>query len=307
MPSKPRAVRPGETIGIALPSGAVEPAAVAAAVAELEALGYRVRVPDDLDRRHLFTAGPAARRVEELHGLLRDPEVRGVLCARGGAGALALLPMLDPVAFTDDPKPFVGYSDVTALHLFCARAGLVSVHGPMAGEGLTPGRYHKESFLAAVAGEGSPYASGPDDLEPLRPGQAEGVLRGGCLSLLAAATGTPWALRGDAEGTILFLEDVRERPFRIDRMLTQLRLAGAFAGVRGVVFGAMKGCSPEAGVDYTLEDVLGESLAGLDVPVALGLPSGHVNAANVSLPFGVRARLVCGSEARLEVLEGAVL
>lgn len=247
------------------------------------------------------------RRVLELHQLFDDPDVECVVCVRGGAGALSLLERLDPEVLRADPKPFVGYSDATALHLLLGRLGLVSVQGPMAGRGLHPGAYDRPSFLHAVCGEGEPYRSEPDDLEVLHAGQGEGILRGGCLSLLAAAAGTPFALEPDAEGTILFLEDVRERPFRLDRMITQLRLAGAFRHVKGVVFGEMKGCAPEAGADYTLEDVLREALRGLPVPVALGLSSGHANGPIVSLPFGVRARLSCDDAgARFEVLEAAV-
>ena len=306
MAIKPRAARPGDTIGLSAPSGSIDPAEVEAAVAELERLGYRVRVPDDLDRRTKFTAGSVERRVEELHRLFADPDVRAVMAVRGGAGASRLLPALDASLIAADPKAFVGYSDLTALHLFLSRLGWVSVHGPMAARGLLPGRYHRESFLAALAGEGAPYASAPDELDTLRAGEGEGVLRGGCLSLLAAAAGTPWALQPDPEGTILFMEDVRERPFRLDRMLTQLRLSGAFEGVRGVVFGEMKGCAAEPGADYTLEDVLRDALFGLDVPVAIGLSSGHANGPNVSLPLGTRARLSCGEEARFAVLEPAV-
>jgi muramoyltetrapeptide carboxypeptidase len=279
---------------------------VAAGIAELEALGYRVLASADLGRRTRFTAGSVERRVAEIHELFANPDVRAIVCARGGAGALSLLPHLDAARIAASPKPFVGYSDVTALHLFLGQLGLVTIHGPMAGRSLVPGRYHRESLLGALAGGGAPFASEPDDLEPLRKGDGVGILRGGCLSLLAAAAGTPWALRPDRQGTILFIEDVRERPFRIDRMLTQLRLAGAFENVQGIVFGEMKGCGTAAGEDYTLQDVLLESLAGLDVPIAIGLSSGHTNGPNVSLPLGVRARLACAGESRLEVLESAV-
>jgi muramoyltetrapeptide carboxypeptidase len=306
MPIKPRAVRPGEVIGLCAPSGPIEADFVAAGIAELEGLGFRVLAPADLGRRTRFTAGSIETRVGEIHGLFANRDVRAIVCARGGAGALSLLPRLDPARIAADPKPFVGYSDVTALHLFLGRLGLVTVHGPMAGRTLVPGHYHRESFLAALTGEGAPYASEADDLEILREGEGVGILRGGCLSLLAAAAGTPWALRPDAEGTILFFEDVSERPFRIDRMLAQLRLAGAFENVRGIVFGEMKGCGTAAGEDYTLQEVLLEALSGLDVPVAIGLSSGHVNGPNVSLPLGVRARLACGAEGLLEVLESAV-
>jgi muramoyltetrapeptide carboxypeptidase len=134
----------------------------------------------------------------------------------------------------------------------------------------------------------------------------EGVLRGGCLSILAAAAGTPWALRPDPEGTVLFLEDVHERPFRIERMLFQLRQSGALDNLKGVVFGDMKGCAPKADEDYELDDVLRQALDGLGVPIALGLSSGHTAADAISLPLGVRARLTAEDDARLEVLEPAV-
>ena len=125
--------------------------------------------------------------------------------------------------------------------------------------------------------------------------------------ILASAAGTPWALRPDPAGTILFLEDVDEPPYRVDRMLLQMRESGAFAGLRGIVFGDMKGCNPPSGVDYALEDVMADALSGLDVPVALGLSAGHASSLNVTLPLGVSARLVCrAGEARLEVLESAV-
>jgi muramoyltetrapeptide carboxypeptidase len=132
------------------------------------------------------------------------------------------------------------------------------------------------------------------------------VLRGGCLSILAAAAGTPWALAPDKEDTILFLEDVDERPYRIDRMLLQLRESGALAGVRGVVFGDMKGCAPRFDESYRLEEVLLDALEGLEVPVALGLSSGHTASPAVTLPLGVKARLRCGERASFEVLEAAV-
>jgi muramoyltetrapeptide carboxypeptidase len=167
--------------------------------------------------------------------------------------------------------------------------------------------YDLASLWHALTGEGEPYASGPDDLVVLAPGQGEGVLRGGCLSLLAAAAGTAWALRSVDEPTILFVEDVDEKPYRLDRMLRQLRASGALQGVTGVVFGDMKGCAPGFHEDYRLEEILLEALEGFEVPVALGLSSGHTAHPNVTLPFGVRARLECrGEEASFAVLEAPV-
>jgi muramoyltetrapeptide carboxypeptidase len=309
MARKPRALRRGDLIGVAAPAGPVDEERLHRGVAELERLGFAVRVAEGVLERKGFTAGSAESRVRQLHGLFADPGVAAIACARGGAGTIQLLPRLDRDLLREHPKPLLGYSDITLLHLEMEGLGLTSLHGPMVARELAEGdtAYDLASLWHALTGEGEPYESGPDDLVALGGGSGVGVLRGGCLSLLAAAAGTPWALRPVDEPTILFVEDVDEKPYRVDRMLRQLRASGALQGVKGVVFGDMKGCAPGFHEDFALEDVLLEALAGLDVPVALGLSSGHTAHPNVTLPFGVRARLECmGGEARLAVLEAPV-
>jgi muramoyltetrapeptide carboxypeptidase len=304
---KPRALRPGDLVGVCAPAGPVAADRVEKGAAELRSLGFEVRVADGVREKTRFTAGTVEQRLADLQGLFADDAVAGIICARGGAGSYGLLSRLDRELLRAHPKVFVGYSDVTALHLYLHRLGLVTFHGPMVGWELADKTYQRESFLSAVKGEGAPYASEPDDLMGLREGRGEGVLRGGCLSLLAAAAGTPWALDPGDEPMLLFLEDVDEAPYRLDRMLFQLRESGALRGVAGIVFGDMKGCSPKLDADYTLEDVLLDALADLDVPIALGLSSGHATGPNITLPLGVRARLTCeGDTARFEVLEPAV-
>ena len=306
---KPKALRPGDLIGVAAPAGPVDEEPLRRGVAELERLGFAVRLGEGLLERRGFTAGSPGHRVDQLHELILDPEVAAVACARGGAGIIQLLPHLDRELLRSHPKLLLGYSDVTLLHLELERIGLVSLHGPMVARELAEAddAYDPATLHHGLTGEGAPYASQPDDLVALTGGTAEGVLRGGCLSLLAAVAGTPWARRGTDEPTLLFLEDVDERPYRIDRMLRQLRASGALQGVTGVVFGDMKGCSPAFEDDYRLEDVLLEALDGIDVPVALGLSSGHTAHPNLTLPFGVQARLECRSgEARFRVLEAPV-
>ncbi len=304
---RPRALRLGDLVGVCAPSGLVERAAVEKGAATLRGLGFKVRVSESMFEHKAFMAGTVERRVREIHDLFLDAEVSAVVCARGGAGAAALLSHLDSALLAAHPKVFVGYSDVTFLHLFLHREGLVTFHGPMVARELADGGYDRGSLLSALTGQGALYTTSADDLEPLASGSSEGVLRGGCLSILAAAVGTPWAFRPDPEGTILFLEDVDERPYRTDRMLFQLRASGALTGVRGIVFGDMKGCAPALSDDYRLEDVLLDALSGLDIPVALGLSSGHTRSPSVTLPLGVRSRLQCGSSARFEVLEPGVL
>lgn len=309
MAIKPRGLRPGDLVGVCAPAGPVDEQRLGRGVAELESLGFGVRVGEGVLDRRWFTAGPVEARLRQLRGLLDDPDVAAVFCARGGAGAGRLLPGVDAERLRARPKVLVGYSDVTWLHLALGQAGVTGLHGPMVAHELARGAaaYDRASLWHGLTGEGEPYRSEPDEVLPLRAGEGEGVLRGGCLSILAAAAGTPWALRPQGEPTVLFLEDVDEPPYRIDRMLLQLRASGALDGVRGVVFGDMKGCAPGLDADYTLEDVLLEALEGLEVPIALGLSSGHASSPSVTLPLGVPARLSCrGDEARFEVLEAAV-
>ena len=303
-PRKPPAVFPGDTVAVCAPAGAVEREAVERGVAELERLGFRVICGEGVFERRLYTAGDAERRLHELHQLWADDSVAALICARGGAGAGRLLARLDAGLVAERPKLLVGYSDVTCLHLWLAAHGIVSVHGPMVAHELARGTYDRERFLAALAG--GPWEPVSDDLRVLQPGMAEGRLRGGCLSLLAAQAGTPWAMRSDEEGTILFLEDVDERPYRIDRMLQQLWDSGALRSVTGIVFGQMRGCQGRDADSFTLEDVLQDALREFTGPVAIGLCSGHVDGPFVTLPLGVKARLECGSAATLAIEEAAV-
>lgn len=302
---RPRALRPGDRVGVAAPASVVDRQALARGVAELERLGFDVRAEERLFEAERFHAGSAERRTAELHALFEDETVAAIFCARGGAGVFSLLERLDAELIRAHPKALVGYSDVTFLQLLLARLRIVSFQGPMVARELASGRYDRDSLLAALSGDRSPWASAPDDLLPLREGVAEGRLLGGCLSILAAAAGTPWALRSDGP-VLLFLEDVDEPPYRIERLLVQLRVSGALRDVVGVVLGEFPGCSPAIDAGYSLEQVILDALE-LEVPVALGQSSGHARGANVTLPLGVRARLECdGAEARLQVLEASV-
>jgi muramoyltetrapeptide carboxypeptidase len=295
------ALHVGDLIGVCAPSGPVEPDRLAAGVATIERLGFRVRLSDGILERTGFTAGDAARRQAELIGLLGDDEVRAVICARGGAGAIELLPGLDDaMRGFSDLKPIVGYSDVTFLHLLLRRLGVVSFLGPMVGRGLD-GPFDEASFLQALTGLGDPYATPAGALRALRPGQAEGTFFGGCLSILASAAGTPWALRPETP-TLLFLEDIDEPPYRVHRMLHQLRLSGAFENVAGVTFGEMSGCQAPTGATV-LADLLCSAFDGLDIPIAYGLAAGHTTLPAVTLPLGVPARLICErTDAELAIL-----
>jgi muramoyltetrapeptide carboxypeptidase len=315
--TRPPALRPGDRVGVCAPAGSVDLERLERGISTLRELGLEVVVGDAVRSRFRFTAGTVDERVRDLQTLWADDSVRGIVCARGGSGAGWLLPRLNVESMVARPKVFMGYSDITFLHSLLNSHGLVTFHGPMVAvaSDLADRRYDEASLRAGLLGEGEPYRTGPGGMRALRAGAGEGRLQGGCISILAAAAGTPWAIRPDTEGTILFLEDQKEPPYRIDRALMQLRASGALAGARGIVFGAMKECSPSHGAGYTLADVMLDALAGLDIPIAIGLSSGHTNKPNVTLPFGVRARLTCsspatggsgGDEARLEILEASV-
>jgi muramoyltetrapeptide carboxypeptidase len=234
------------------------------------------------------------------------PEVKAILCARGGYGCNYLLPHLDLQLIRSNPKIFAGCSDVTTLLTYVGDAArLVTFHAPMvAGDFARPNGVDEASWMAAVTsndGYEREFAAG--EVESLAEGTAEGELYGGCLSLLCASLGTPYEIH--TEGTILFIEDRAERPYRIDRMLMQLKLAGKFDGVRAVMFGEMIDCAEAGACDYTLRQVVMRILADLHVPIAFGLKSGHVSSRNITLPFGVPARLTVGSTVKLSY-DGAV-
>src|SRR4029077_16726211 len=257
----------------------------------------------------LYFAGSVQRRARELEEMFARREVRAIVCARGGYGANYLLETLDLEKIKAHPKIFVGYSDLTTLlTYFSDAAGLVTFHGPMvAKDWAHDDGVDLASWQAALSGTTSWKLNlGPGSgVNGLVEGAAEGTLYGGCLSLLVASLGTPYEVR--TEGTILFLEDVAAKPFQIDRMLMQLKLAGKLNGVRGIVFGEMRDCIQTANQGYRLEEIVVRIVGELGVPVAFGVRSGHVTAGNITLPIGVRAELtVHGGQVSLRMLEAAV-
>jgi muramoyltetrapeptide carboxypeptidase len=264
-------------------------------------MGYRpFYLPSILDR-DLYFAGSVERRVKELHEMFRRREVRAILCARGGYGCNYLLPHLDLALIRQNIKIFAGSSDVTTLLTYlCDGAGMATFHSPMAaGDFGRPEGVDQEAWFAAVASaQEYSRAFDPEEAQPLAQGSAEGILYGGCLSLLCASLGTPYEIR--TRDTILFVEDLNEPPYRIDRMLMQLRLAGKFKSVRGIIFGEMLRCDQRGAEDYTLQQVMMRVIGDLDIPIAFGLKSGHVSSRNFTLPFGVPARLNVDNNVVLE-------
>lgn len=295
---KPSALRRGDVIGVVAPAAAVDAAAVATGVHALETLGFHVQVGAAVFRRDGYLAGGDEERRDDLVAMLRDPAVKAIVCARGGYGSGRLLPLLDPSIARQHPKIVVGFSDLTfLLNDLVQRAGLVAFHGPMVVHlGERPETAARLTGL--LMGDHRDWNLRARDI--IQPGTAEGVIAGGCLSAVVAMLGTPYEIETD--GRLLLLEDANEKPFRIDRMLTQLQQAGALDRVAGVVFGEMPGCSAHPNETVAVRDVIAECFTAARYPVVFGFPSGHGDG-NATVPLGVRARL---AGERLTLLESPV-
>jgi len=292
---KPRALDKGDTVALVAPASNLKADSLERGIAEIERLGFRVKYDAGILTKDRYTAGTDERRAAELMAAFGDPEVKAVWAARGGYGALRLFERLDERALSRNPKIFIGYSDITALHLYLYRRfNWASFHGPMAAKDLAGGEAHydRETLLKMLTSSSPPGEIETVKTEMLhygRGGCVSGRLLGGCLSLIAALMGTPDEL--DTRGAILFLEDTATKPFAIDRMLQQLRLAGKFSEVRALIFGEMMDCVQHKDQGYLIQDVLAGCTADLGMPVMFGFPSGHSPVGNITLPLGVRATL----------------
>ncbi len=311
----PPALKPGDTIAFVAPAGPAELPPLQEYARRLEADGYRVLVPPGLaDRRNGYLAGSDDQRADELNRMIRDPKVRAIFPVRGGFGVTRILDRIDYAALRRDPKAVTGYSDLTALHLAIARqARVITFHSPMPMSNLARGdgppfRFAADSFRRAVFADAyPPIETGftiavPRDTVPIKVvgGTARGRLLGGNLSLICATLGTPYAI--EPRGAILFIEDVHEAPYRVDRLLSQLRLAGVLDAVAGVVAGTFTGDDPANARE--LDRVLNDYLGRLKVPVIKNFPVGHTPL-NATLPEGVRAELDA-DRSRLRLLDNPV-
>jgi muramoyltetrapeptide carboxypeptidase len=304
--TKPPALQPGDIVGIVAPASNVKVELLEAGCAALRQLGYKPFYLDSIFDRDLYFAGSAARRARELEEMFIRDEVRAIICARGGYGSNYLLDVLDLQVIKAHPKIFVGYSDLTTLLTYFAdSAGFITFQGPMVAKDFThPDGVDLDSWQRALNGSSEWVLELDSDVKALVEGSAKGILYGGCLSILVASLGTPYEIR--TAGTILFLEDIAAKPYQIDRMLMQLKLAGKLADVRGIVFGEMVDCMQNENQGYTMQEVVMRVVGDLGVPVAYGLRSGHVSRGNITLPFGVQAAMrVTAGGVSLEILEAA--
>jgi len=305
---RPRVLHEGDLVGVITPSSYVsDPDRLALVETTIKYFGLRARMGKNVGKRAGYLAGSVEDRLQDLHEMFRDPEVKAVFAIRGGYGAAQLLDGIDYDLIRRNPKIFVGYSDITALHLAIGkRTGLVTFHGPVVLSGFSA--YTQEWFRKAMfSPEPLGAVTNPPEsnllrpahpLRTVRPGKGRGRLIGGNLTLISTTMGTPYEI--DTRGRLLFIEDVGEEPYRMDRMLTQLRLARKFDGVAGVIFGECHECTPREfqpsfESTFSLGEIVDRILGKLDVPVLSGLTFGHTDD-QLTLPEGVMATLDAGKQ-----------
>lgn len=301
-----RRLKPGDLVALVAPASSFPPEEVHAGVAELARLGLNAVYDDRIFDKAVFVAGSAETRVELIRNAWRNPDIAALIAIRGGYGSAQLLPLLDPGELVSARKALIGYSDITALLNLYLRHGLAAIHGPMIDRRFASGRsaYDEDSFRRVMMSADPAGELRPPQLETLHPGTASGIMVGGTLTQLMASMGTPWAF-DPPHGSVIFLEDIGERPYRIHRLLTQAAQAGLFVHASAIVFGEFPGCD-EPGGGPAIRDVLREFTKEFRGPVLFNFPSGHTSGPTFTLPFGVKAEIVGGPSPVVRVLEAAV-
>lgn len=301
---RPPALQPGATVGVLAPASPVQLPWLEAGEAELRRVGLVPLRSRHLLRRREYTAGSAAERSADFLEFLQDDGVTALFGARGGYGSLDLLPRIPADRIRQHPKVILGGSDLTALLALASRAGVASFHGPMVAQQIArgPSRWDPAETLGVLRATEPGFHFPWRGATSLHPGSAEGILRGGCLSILAALAGTPFAT--SFRGAIAVLEDIAVKPYQIERLLAQLSLAGLLDGVQGIVFGQMPGCTQHPDQGYTTAELLARLSERFGVPTIFGFATGHTDGDPCrTVPFEVRARMDTGG---LTLLEGAV-
>lgn len=292
----PEPLKAGATIGVIAPASAAKRKTTEAGLQYLRDRGYKIKTAPNLNRGKFFLAGPDAVRLKYLEQFLRDPEIDGIICVRGGYGLIRIIDQLNYTRLAKvKPKVLVGYSDITVLQMaLAAKLGWVTYSGPMVSSemGQTISPFSEEWLWRMIGGHSYPVElTNPEDqpLQVFRPGSAEGVLIGGCLSLITPLLGT--ALMPDLKGAILVIEDIGEKTYHLDKHLQILRLHGVFDQIAGLIVGQFTDCLPKNPKrSFTLEDYLNNVLKGYHFPVITNCAYGHLKR-RLTLPIGVRVRL----------------
>jgi muramoyltetrapeptide carboxypeptidase len=306
---KPRALKPGSRIAVVAPASPFKHDVFEAGVAELRSLGFVPVYDETVFAKDVpgYIAGSAEIRASAIRSAFRDPSIDGIIGVRGGYGSAQVVPLLDVEEARQACKPFIGYSDLTiVLNFLTIQCGMVAFHGPMLGDNLSHGvaRYDRESLLNATTRAEPMGEMAPPGLEVIRSGEMSGVLLGGTVTQLLATLGTNFAF-DPPQGYVLFFEEVGERPYRLDRMVTQLRQTGLLARASAIVLGELRGCD-EPGGAVTGRGVMAEVLKDFPGPIVAGFPSGHTTGQVYTLPLGVSCRVIADGRPRLVVEEAAV-
>jgi muramoyltetrapeptide carboxypeptidase len=299
-------LRRGDKIALVAPASSFNHERFLVGCDRLRQMGYEPVYTQNIFERDIYFAGTAERRAHEFQDFWRRDDIAALICVRGGYGSNYLLEKLDYGLIAEHPKILLGCSDITSLlTAMHDRTGLIGFHGPMVAKDIADGTFDGASWESALQGAAN-WTVPASGVEVLRTGKAAGRLYGGCLSMMVASLETPFEIQ--TEDSILFIEDIAEKPFRIDRMLMQLRLAGKLDKVRGFVFGEMLDCRPPDGETYTLQQVIMRVLAPYNVPIVYGLKSGHVTSGNITLPIGVKAELEAeGADVSMRILEASTV
>jgi muramoyltetrapeptide carboxypeptidase len=304
---KPRALSPGDRLAIVSPASPFNREEFDRGVEEIRRLGFVPVFDDTVFARRRYVSGPPELRAAAIRSAWQDPSIAGLIGVRGGYGSAQLLPLLDRDEARRACKPFIGYSDLTAILTFLTLGcNMIAFHGPMLDRRLSRGAegYDADSFARALSCREPMGELAPPALESIRGGEAAGVLLGGTLTQLLASLGTPFAFT-PPQGYVLFLDEVGERPYRLDRMVTQLRQTGLLARAAAVVIGELPNCDePDGGP--TARAVMADLFADFSGPVVIGFPSGHTSGPTMTLPFGVACRVIADGRARLIIEESAV-
>jgi muramoyltetrapeptide carboxypeptidase len=304
---KPRAIKPGDRLAVVSPASPFTREEFDEGIAEIRRLGFAPVFDETVFDRLPYVSGAPDVRATAIQKAWRDPSIAGIIGVRGGYGSAQILPLLDLIEAQTARKPFIGYSDLTSILTFLTTgAGVVAFHGPMLAGRLGRGAegYDRMSFLSAVCGTKPMGELASPALESVRAGEVSGLLLGGTLTQLLASLGTPFAFN-PPPGYVLFLDEVGERPYRLDRMVTQLRQAGLLARASAVVIGELPRCDEPSG-ELTARAVMSDLFNGFPGPVVIGFPSGHTIGPAVTLPLGVECRVVSGSNSKLVIEEAAV-
>jgi muramoyltetrapeptide carboxypeptidase len=298
---KPPALRAGGRIGVIAPAGCVDADSLARGVNALQADGFKVELSPGVGATKGYLAGDERQRANDLRDFFRRSDIDAIFCARGGFGSIQLIPYLANECTSWPAKIFVGYSDITVLLNWLLQArDMVTFHAPMVAMDMAQGlsRVSREHFWATLTGARNHWTMKLG--ESIRSGKAEAEMIGGCLSVVVTTLGTPYEVQ--TSGRLLFLEDIGEKPYRIERMLTHLRMAGKLDGLAGLVFGDFTSCEGEGSRDE--RQIIGEYFDDAPYPVVMGMPAGH-GQENFVLPFGVRMALD-GNRSTLSLIESPV-